>query len=479
MNKRLSGPDFKKCQFFTESSLAIDLLDSAGYTGRFGELFFEPACGDGQILLQAVKRYIEANEKAGIGSRLIKRGLQKDFLAYEIDPDKYEMCKKNLNSLAAQHGLYHINWRICLGDSLKGDILGGFDYIVGNPPYISFTNLSLENRLFCKEKFVSCHKGKFDYSFAFVEHCLNLLSPRGSLCFIVPSAIFKTVSGETLRQLIKPYLTYVEDGFDKGSFVFCDTPTVSATVFVCKKDNTNSSLEYHNRSNGFSAVVEKDGLTGKWCFGKTQTKMGERIEFGSVFDVHSSVATLSNSTFLVHGEIRGDYFVTDHGKRIEKEVVRPAASPFSLARGERPFIIFPYLIQRGTVVRMNETQFKNTFPLCYEYLLPFKASLLKTSKDRSALWYEYGRFQNINHICKEKLLISIMFTNSAKVYSLEAGTIPYSGIAIYQKDPRFTLADAKRVLESGSFLDFVESIGIRSSGTSYRILPSDIKEFTF
>lgn len=480
MNKIIVGPDFKKCQFFTKPSLAEELLEIANYQGELGKGFLEPACGDGQILLQAVQRYLLKNLRDGKSTTEIKHGLEKDFVGYELDPEKHKCCVRNLDDLASRFGLSNVSWQIYLGDALK-DLSKKrcFQFIVGNPPYISFANLSSKNREFCRRHFLSCRKGKFDYSFAFIERCLDQLEPGGALCFVVPSAIFKVVSGETLREIIKQDLAYLEDGFSDDFFLFDGSPNVSATVFMCEKGSHVSTFLYRDRKKGPSIRLPKCNLKKKWVFSLPIKRGRKEVSFGDVYEVHSSVATLLNDAFLLKGHYSKKFFISDDGTVLEKDLVLPAASPSSCSKGTGLFIIFPYVFKERTLFRIPEEIFQTKYPRCYEYLSLRKKDLLKADRDRSSAWFEYGRSQNISHVNRPKLLVSILLTNKVKAYPLSDKTVPYSGIVVYQKSSLYDLERAKRLLESPAFMEYVKAIGIRSSGKSYRILPSDLKNFAF
>ena len=479
MNKKLAGPDYKKCQFFTKSDLVSHLLDVAGYKGEMGKKFLEPACGDGQILLAAVERYIQKNRSNGLCDDLIRVGLERDFVAYEIDEPTRDNCLSNLNSLAKSFGICNVAWNIIAQDILASELRNKFDFIIGNPPYISYSNLSIENRLFCRQTFESCRKGKFDYSFAFIEFCFNHLDSSGVLCFVVPSAVFKTVAGATLRTIIKPYLTYLENGFSRDHFIAKSLPTISATVFCCRKGNKATTFLFRDISHAKGIRLPLSCLKEKWTIDVDGGTTKGSLVFSDVFDVHSSVATLSNKTFLVSGRYEDKFFVLDDGTRLEKEMVRPAASPSSLAQNLQRHIIFPYVFENGFLTRLSEKDFEERYPLCFRYLEQEKNALISSDKDTSALWFEYGRSQNIAHVEKEKLLLSIMFTNQIKIFLLERGVVPYSGIAVYKKSDNYGLEDAQRILQSDGFAAYVQKVGIKSSGGSWRILPSDVKNYRF
>lgn len=152
----------------------------------------ENSCGEGHFLEEIVKRYIFYGLKNNMEIEGIKRGLETYIYGYEIDPVCYNKCIKNLNCIVEEYNMTNVNWKIYNKDFLKaycnGDIKLQFDFIVGNPPYINYTELSVDTREFVKDKFSTCKKGKFDYCYAFIEAALELLSPMvdsHTLCLIV------------------------------------------------------------------------------------------------------------------------------------------------------------------------------------------------------------------------------------------------------------------------------------------------------
>lgn len=60
-----------KCQIFTPENYVKELLDSVGYCKDI----LENSCGDGNILVEIVKRYIEEAIKQKYFNEIIKEGL--------------------------------------------------------------------------------------------------------------------------------------------------------------------------------------------------------------------------------------------------------------------------------------------------------------------------------------------------------------------------------------------------------------------
>ena len=64
----------KKCQVFTPENYVIELLDSVGYTHNlYGKKILENSCGDGNILVAVVQRYIDDCKENGLSRTRIKK----------------------------------------------------------------------------------------------------------------------------------------------------------------------------------------------------------------------------------------------------------------------------------------------------------------------------------------------------------------------------------------------------------------------
>ena len=160
----------KKCQVFTPANYVDELLDNVGYTKKmYGKKILENSCGDGNILCAVVQRYINDCKEQGYSRTRIKNGLARDIYGIEIDPIQYGKCIKRLNELVESNGIKQVSWNITNEDYLKKSDDNKYEYIIGNPPYITYLEMEEENRIYLKKYFISCKKGKFDYCYAFIE----------------------------------------------------------------------------------------------------------------------------------------------------------------------------------------------------------------------------------------------------------------------------------------------------------------------
>ncbi|MHB8761447.1 MAG: Eco57I restriction-modification methylase domain-containing protein [Coriobacteriia bacterium] len=87
-----------------------------------------------------------------------------------------------------------------------GFLLGGaaqYEYVIGNPPYVSITGLSEDEKSQYRALFTTA-RGRFDLCVLFFERALNSLAPRGRLVFITPEKFAYVESTSPLRRVLLP-----------------------------------------------------------------------------------------------------------------------------------------------------------------------------------------------------------------------------------------------------------------------------------
>jgi type I restriction-modification system DNA methylase subunit len=100
---------------------------------------------------------------------------------------------------------YRINvfdWKQAFQDAMKD---GGFDVVIGNPPYIRIQALKRWSPVeadFFNRRYAAAGDGSYDIYVVFIERGLSLLNPDGHLGFILPSKFFVTDYGNPIRKLI-------------------------------------------------------------------------------------------------------------------------------------------------------------------------------------------------------------------------------------------------------------------------------------
>jgi tRNA1(Val) A37 N6-methylase TrmN6 len=446
------------------------MLDKIDYTSNvFGKKIIDNSCGTGNILVEVVERFIIDAKKTRKHRQTIKKELESCIFGYDIDPQMVDVCIENLNNVALRFGLKGVQWSIHNRDGLYVD--GSFDYVVGNPPYISYLDLDQETRIKTKENFNSCAIGKFDYSYAFIEKGLQLLNNNGKMAMITPANMFKTVFAETLRGIIKSELTHIVDC--SAAKVFDDVLT-SPAITVYEKGNKSNLIIYQemieNRIEN-ETVIDKQTLSGKWNF-TSYIESGDR-RFGDSFKASNCIATLANKIFI--------HTVNDPKKSdidVEDDALKETTSPKSEKFGIKQKIIFPYYYENDELKNYTEDEITQKYPKLMAFMSSNKEALTSRDSDKNALWYEYGRSQALRHINQRKLMISTIITKVVRVYDLDSSVVPYSGIYIIPRE-NSSLDDAKLILQTKRFYEYLLTKGVKVSGDSIRISSKDVEEYRY
>ncbi|MBI4318230.1 MAG: N-6 DNA methylase [Chloroflexi bacterium] len=182
-----------------------------------GVTVLDPACGSGSFLIRAYSELLDWEarrsgrplDKIDQTERVLM--LQHSIYGVDLDPQAVQLARLNLllRALGRHEHLPPLADNVKRGNSLvsgsESDLRsyfgdgwqttrqfnwgeqfpavmerGGFDVIVGNPPYVRIQTLPREEAQFFREHYETAH-GSFDLYVLFIERSLQLLKPGGSL----------------------------------------------------------------------------------------------------------------------------------------------------------------------------------------------------------------------------------------------------------------------------------------------------------
>jgi len=231
----------------------------------------DPACGSGAFLNQALIFLIgEHKEIDSFISDLTgdkiglfdtdKSILENNLFGVDINEESVEIAKLSLWLRTAQRGrkLSHLNNNIKCGNSLINDSKivknqafnwskefksiidnGGFDIIIGNPPYVPVKQQDKQTRDFLKNNYK--YSSGSDLYVAFIEKSFTLLKDKKYFSFICPNKFFGANYGKKIRDFIKENLNVYEIWDLKDEKVFKDALISTIVISIKnekKKENT-------------------------------------------------------------------------------------------------------------------------------------------------------------------------------------------------------------------------------------------------
>jgi len=338
-----------------------------------------------------------------------------------IGPDFYENCQISLFDEERMYRVNAFDWDIEFPEIMKN---GGFDMVIGNPPYIRIQAMkewAPESVDYYKIKSDTAKKGNYDIYVLFVEKGLNLLSKKGILGFILPHKFFNSKYGEATREFIsqnRSLKNIVHFGFEQ---VFQGATTYTCLLFLSKKSNDKFEFQKVNDLEHWKAIdISEKGeisssLAGsaEWNFvigkeGILFKKLQDcEYKLGDIANIFVGVQTSADSIFILDFVSEENNLLTLKSKELdqifefEKDLFLPLVSGQDVnsytPSFRRQFILFPYRITRKKGKLIEFKKIKENYPLTAEYLLLNKQKLAGREKGKfdDNEWHRFGRNQNI------------------------------------------------------------------------------------
>jgi len=385
----------------------------------------DPGCGCGIFLISAAE-IIHKKYKTPIDQII-----ENNIYGIDINEDNVRRCKLALRLLSAKYGgdykTVKCNVHCC--DSLKINWaeefgVAGFDYVIGNPPYVNPHDMQSDTIRFLKKNFKTTQKGVFNIFYAFIEHAISNLKEEGVIGYIVPNNFLTIKAALDLRNYLQTnkYLLRI---LDFGhNMVFKPVRTYNCIVLLSKSKHDifdyfvmgkNADVEKEINNIVFNRMaVEKLDSNGWKLVDERTMKNLKKIENNMISIksfIRTGIATLKDAIFMVEYDSNGYFKRMENSKYyIEKDLVKPIyripdlKSCKSIEDAER-YIIFPYIKSAKGYVLIPEEVLKKDYPLTYNVLLANKEVLDLRDKGRPNPqgWYAYGRSQGLNKYGKKLL----------------------------------------------------------------------------
>lgn len=307
---------------------------------------------------------------------------------------------------------------------------GGFDILIGNPPYIRIQAMKewAPNQVeFLKKKYISASKGNYDIYVVFIERALSLLNINGQLGFILPHKFFNSKYGETIRELISKGKHISKIVHFEDQQVFENATTYTCLLFLKKQEQSefeftkirdlNAWRENNKSIDAYtSGMIDSRNITSKeWNFvvGKGASiyeklnEMPVKLE-DIALRIFQGFKTGADPVFILDNLENGRYYSKALNSEIflETYYLRPLYKSgemkrYSLKKNSRS-VIFPY--KNRSLIDWNEISTNS--PKTAEYLRSCKPILDKREKGRwtGEHWYCYSRNQALEVISNKKIL---------------------------------------------------------------------------
>lgn len=355
---------------------------------------------------------------------------------------------------------------------------GGFDAIVGNPPYIRIQVLKEtmpEAVKYYNRKYRSAGVGSYDLYVVFLEKARSLLNEGGKLGYIVPHKFFNAQYGAPVRSILAEGRNLAHIVHFGAEQVFDNATTYTCLLFL-NHDETdqfefvtvNDLSEWRASGRAISGFISSSLVTSnEWNFvvGSSSELFhklrGLPATLGDVADIFVGLQTSADDVYIL------DY-ISENGSNlilkssalditveVEREMFFPIVSGTDVKAynplPNRQYVLFPYDISHESPELISLTTISKEFPKTFNYLKANRKRLENREKGkfRDNSWHRFGRNQNIGiqnlvKICVPRLVehlnATFDFDGSHFLDNVDVGGLTLKrGVSFASEDLRFLL----------------------------------------
>lgn len=299
---------------------------------------------------------------------------------------------------------------------------GGFDIVIGNPPYIELQNLGEINKVYKKCEFET-YNSSGDIYCLFTEHGFNILKSGGVLCYIMMNKWMKADYGKELRHYIRS--RKIHSIIDYGDVqVFKKATTYPCIIHLEKSepDETFKSIRLHENN---LVDVELDEFPtselgdDSWVISSRDDQQLYKklkpkfptLEKYLGYSSNYGIKTGLSDAFLISKETR-DRLIA------ESQSAADVIVPFFAGKDVQPYETPSYsnymiLFKKGDTYRMMQridatedeawAFIRSRYPSVCKWLLPFRDKARRRS-DKGDFWWELRACSYYDEFAKPKIM---------------------------------------------------------------------------
>lgn len=398
------------------------------------------ACGSGSFLIKAFdvlneyhmkhdKDYaqtaLDVTVENGTYSKKLKI-LENNIFGVDLDKQAVEVAQLNLLLKIAEKGrrLPLLQRNIKQGNSLIDNSLtpedrtfncrkefseiveeGGFDVIIGNPPYIRQETLADQKVYFERE--YKTFDPSADIFVYFIEKAMSLLKNNGYLGFVVANRWLRANYGEPLRKWLKGFeiCTIIDFGSLK---VFQDAKTYPCILILRKSPARDTLKACQVTTLKFDSLVDyvdknsylvnqKSFQDSGWALiDKSADSVLSKIRrkgthLGEQFAIHYGIKTGLNDAFVINIETREKLISEDQKSA---DLIKPLATGRDIKRYgtvdlDKFIIVIPFGWTRTKSDNVPDEWkwFAKSYPAIAKHLAPFEEDASQRY-DKGEFWWE-------------------------------------------------------------------------------------------
>lgn len=497
----------------------------------------DPACGSGAFLNQALDflieehQYIDELQAKLFGDALVLSDMENSILennlfGVDLNEESVEIAKLSLWLRTAQPNrkLNDLNGNIKCGNSLIDDETvagdkafnwqhafpkvfekGGFDVIIGNPPYVRKQGLMQHYPELCLyyEKEYKSATANYDIYALFMEKSFNLINSKGIVSFILPHKFLVSDFGVGIREFFKENLAVDKLVHFGSDLVFEDAATYTCIININKAQKEKVYFKKVKPSELFNQFswdyMMYDNLSSEnWDL--QNEKVYELIDklkkqpytVDEVFDkIFVGLQTSLDEVYVFQGKKEGNVIKAYNSKYdyhfdIETEFVKPIIGGKEVIKYNTPeiqnYVVFPYNLSEKTATPMSEAFIKENFKDGYNYLKHFENQIKGRERGKMNIpegWFLYIYPKNLNYFHLPKIMTREISLGCNMTYDGEGKYYHNTKVYSFLKKPEFEVDDKfyLGILNSQLMWFFLKNTGSEYGGGYYVFKTNYLKPF--
>ncbi|OQY45429.1 MAG: hypothetical protein B6242_10365 [Anaerolineaceae bacterium 4572_78] len=282
---------------------------------------------------------------------------------------------------------------------------GGFDAIIGNPPYariqtlVKFYPMQVD---YFKKTYQSAKTGNYDIYVLFLEKCMQLMKKSGMLGFILPHKFFNAKFGRGVRKVISDKQAISHVVYFGAEQIFRNATTYTCLLclhgtpqekFVFVKINENDSMPetlnfIQNQIEHVSyepAMIMQPQDDSAWHFYGAKTKLvldklyqQPQTLADATHKIFQGIATSADKIYVLRILKEGEETYLCYSKHMDKEIEieKGLVKPFLMGKNVHRYepvkpinvVIFPYQLEPNKATLMAQTFIQEHYPMGWKYL---------------------------------------------------------------------------------------------------------------
>jgi adenine-specific DNA-methyltransferase len=276
-----------------------------------------------------------------------------------------DILDNNLFEQSEERKLNPMNFRAIFPEIMQR---GGFDAIVGNPPYISVQSGFIGEKAYkYLQKRFTTMQGISDYFCLFAEQSTQLLRENGCWGLIIPSTVLGNLSFTKLRKLLLENTT-IHQINHLGDGVFANAIVPTCIIITSnQKPNGNAVKLYSGSRNPYESsskreVQQSSFLSSKdYVFNFQANEAAHQllskvspvsVNLGQLLDIKEGIKTGDDKVFLSQQPFETNSYPLIKGRDIERYATNPVLFiNYDIARLSRPQKPEHFCVKEKLVIR--------------------------------------------------------------------------------------------------------------------------------